>query len=243
MIVIPSIELRAGKVVRLVNGDFAKEHIYSDDPVGVARDFAEQGAEWLHMVDLEGARTGRPRNLDIVKAIVEEIPSLNVQFGGGIRDRQIADEVLALGVNRIVIGSKLVQDRPVAATMVRLYGDRIAAALDIRKGYAAIAGWTEESNVEVRKLAQQVENDGFARIILTDIVKDGAMAGPNVDLIAKVSGACSLPVMSSGGVSSLADLEALQNLQCRPLEAVIVGKAIYERKFSFHDALKCIENS
>lgn len=237
MIVIPSIELRAGKVVRLVNGDFAKEHIYSDDPVGIAKDFADQGAEWLHIVDLEGARSGRPRNLEIVKSIVNENPQVKVQFGGGIRDRQIADEVLGLGVARIVIGSKLVQDRAVAATMVRLYGDKIAAALDVRKGYAAVSGWTEESNVEVRKLAQQVETDGFCRIILTDIVKDGAMTGPSVELIAKVSGACNLPIISSGGVSSISDLQTLKNLPTRPLEGAIVGKAFYEGKFSLSEAL------
>ena len=238
MLVFPAIDIRAGKVVRLVNGDFRKEHIYADDPVAIARDFASQGAEWIHVVDLEGAKMGRPMNLDIVKRMVEELPNVKFQFGGGVRDKQIAEEVLAVGISRIVIGSKLAQDRAVSVTLQRIFKDRLVAGLDVRKGYVAVEGWTEESNIEVRKLAKQVEQDGFSRIVLTDIVKDGALSGPNIDLINKVEGATALPIISSGGVASLDDIRTLMKASSRPLEGVIIGKALYEGKFTLSEAIE-----
>ena len=222
--------------MRLTHGDYSQEKIYDDDPASVAAGFEEAGAKFLHVVDLDGAKQGAPANLPALRAILEEI-GIPVEFGGGIRSLAAAREVLDMGVERVIVGTKLVQDRNLAAEMFREFGSHVVAGIDAKNGKVAVAGWIEESAIDAFQLAEELEKDGAKRFIVTDIATDGALQGPNLEFLAGFLDRLYSPVIASGGVSNLDDIKALQRLQNGALEGVIVGKAIYENRLDLREAL------
>lgn len=240
MLILPAIDLRGGKCVRLVQGDYSRETVYGEDPLDVAHQFEEEGARWIHIVDLDGARSGEPVNLPIVERIAKASKA-SLEFGGGVRSLEVARRVLAAGVKRVVIGTKLVSDPNFARGAFQELGDGVVAGIDARNGMVATDGWLETSETTAVGAAQRAEDMGARRLILTDIARDGMLTGPNVELLSQVMAAVRIPVIQSGGVSSIEDLEALARLGPAGPEGVIVGKAIYEGKFSVKQAVSALE--
>ena len=229
----PAIDLRAGRCVRLWQGDFEKETVYGSDPVAVAERFVTAGARWLHVVDLDAAR-GEGSNLEAVLAIARAVPA-RVQTGGGVRD----DALLVAGVDRVVLGSLAVANRTYAAQLIAEYPGRVAIGLDHRDGELQIRGWEERGDVRVLDAVRWPEFSEAAAFIVTDIGRDGTLAGPDIDGLGSVLEATSVEVIASGGVSSLSDIEALTSLSAdgRRLAGVIVGKALYESAFTVEEAM------
>lgn len=236
MLILPAIDLLGGRCVRLFQGDYRQETVYDEDPCRVAQEFAMQGAEILHVVDLDGARSGTPANLELVSAICHAV-KIPVQFGGGVRSLDTARRALDLGVHRVVIGSKLLAEPEFAEAIFAALGESAAAGIDAREGRVAVSGWTEHSDVAAEDLARRIEALGAHRFIVTDIARDGALRGPNLDFLRTMAGAVRGKVIASGGVSSLEDIRAIASLQAPNLEGVIVGRAIYEGKFTVVDAV------
>jgi phosphoribosylformimino-5-aminoimidazole carboxamide ribotide isomerase len=230
----PSIDLRGGRVVRLVQGDFDQETDYSLDAVEVARDFAAQGAPWIHVVDLDAALGNGPVNRDVVAAIAAAV-DVPVQAGGGQTD----DSCLRIGVERIVLGSIAVKQPEVVDRLAAAWPGRVAVGLDARDGQVAVRGWTESSGQSVAELLGRFTGAGVAAFVITDIGRDGLLAGPDVDGLAAALAATDVPIVASGGVSSLDDLRALAELEVdgRRLSGAITGRAVYERKFTVAEAV------
>ena len=223
MVIYPAIDLYGGKAVRLFKGDYAQMTVYSDDPVGVAKDFAAAGASHIHLVDLEGAKIGRPANLDTIRAIVEAT-GLFAEVGGGIRDMQTVDSYLAIGVSRVILGTAAVQDPAFLEAALRKYGEKIAVGADLKDGYVAIKGWTETSDRKAEDFFGRMQSLGVKTIICTDISRDGAMKGTNRELYRELSGKFAIDLIASGGVSSMEDVKALAAMK---LHGAIIGKAYY----------------
>lgn len=239
MLILPAIDLRAGRCVRLAQGDYDRETIYGDDPLAVAQQFQDEGAEWLHLVDLDGARSGIPENL----ALVEEIATktrLKVEFGGGLRDFATIQRALGGGVTRVVLGSVLIKEPGFAREVFAELGERVVAGIDARDGKVAVQGWLEASAVTAADLAVSMAAAGAKRIILTDIARDGMLTGPNLDLLRSVGQACGLPIIQSGGIASLGDIVGLLALGEDAPEGVITGRAIYEGRFTVREALASV---
>ena len=236
MLLYPAIDLRGGRVVRLFQGDFDRETVYGLDPVAVAEGYAAAGARWLHVVDLDAARTGTPENRPVIAAIAAAVaPTVQVQASGGVRDRASAEALLATGVDRIVIGTAAVE-RP--ALVEELAADhQVAVGIDTRGREVAVRGWTEGSGVDLFDLLDRFAGTGVAAVVVTDIGRDATLAGPDLPGLAAVLGATGIPVIASGGVGSLADLEALAALADGGLTGAIVGKALYEGRFSAEEAV------
>jgi phosphoribosylformimino-5-aminoimidazole carboxamide ribotide isomerase len=228
----PSIDLRGGRVVRLVQGDFDKETDYDLDPVAVARDFAAQGAPWIHVVDLDAARGNGPVNREAVAAIVNAV-AVPVQTGGG----QVDDSALKLGVQRIVLGSIAVKDPELVARLAAANPGRIAVGLDHRDGDVAVRGWTESSGQRVEDLLARFTKVGVAAFVITDIGRDGLLTGPDTAGLAAAVASTDVPVIASGGVSSLDDLRAVAAVG---VAGAITGRAIYEKKFTVAEAVKAV---
>jgi len=237
MIIFPAIDILAGKCVRLHQGRYDAVTVYAQDPSEVARLWQAEGAEWLHVVDLDGAKDGRPVNLDAVEKIVARV-DLPVQYGGGARTQADLGRLFSLGVRRVVLGTTLVTDPDFAAKAVAEFGDRLVAGVDARNGKAAVSGWREDTDIDVVELATELESRGIARIVYTDISVDGTRRGPNVAATRVLAETVTVPVIASGGVSSLADIEALKALEGSGVEGAIIGSALYERSFALSDALK-----
>ena len=237
----PAIDLRDGKCVRLIQGDYSQETVYGGDPVAVAQEFEEDGAPWIHVVDLDAARTGRPENREVVTEIASGV-GVPVQSGGGIRDEFSAEALLDLGVARIVIGTAALEQPKLVRRLAHRHPGRIAVGLDARDGEAAVRGWTEGSGVTVLEAIGWFADAGVAAFIVTDIARDGMLTGPDVTGLAKVLETTNAEVIASGGVGSLDDLRTLAGLEAggRRLAGVIVGKAIYEGVFSVADAVKAL---
>ncbi len=226
MIVIPAIDLRGGRCVRLVQGDYSRETVYSDDPVRVARRWAECGARWLHVVDLDGARAGQPLQVGLVEQVVRAVPELSVQVGGGLRSLEAIERVLMAGAARVVLGTAAIERPEFVAEAVRLFGaDRIVVAVDSRAGRVATHGWETLQPVHAVDVVRRMVQFGVRRVLATDVARDGTLMRPNVELMADLA-ALGVAVIASGGVSSRADLEVLA--QVRGVEAVVVGRALYE---------------
>lgn len=226
MIVIPAIDLRRGRCVRLVQGDFSRETVYSDDPLRVARLWAECGARWLHVVDLDGARVGQPLQVGLVEQVVRAVPELLVQAGGGVRSLEAIERLLMTGVARVVIGTAAIEQPEFVAEAVRVFGaDRIVVSVDSRDGWVATHGWETLQPVRAVDLVGRLVQFGVRRILATDVARDGTLTRPNFELMAQLAN-LGVAVIASGGVSSRADLEALA--QVRGVEAVVVGRALYE---------------
>lgn len=236
MLILPAIDLLDGKCVRLAQGDYGRSTVYDDDPLRVAMSFQRDGAEWVHIVDLDGARSGAPRNLEAVEQVAKGT-GLKVEFGGGIRSLETAREVLKRGVERVVIGSKLIDDPELSGRMFAELGPRVAAGIDARNSKVETEGWTNAATLTAVELAVRVESMGCRRAIVTDIARDGMLTGPNIEFLLEVSRAVDMAVIQSGGVSSLQDVMSLNRLGNEAPEGVIVGRAIYENKLHLKDAI------
>lgn len=241
MQVYPAIDVRAGRAVRLEQGDFDREQVYDDDPVAVARAFASAGAEWIHVVDLDAARTGEPANLAVVEAIAAAVPC-RLQVGGGVRSAEAAGALLLCGAARVVVGTAAVEDPALVDELCTLHPGAIAVGLDARGREVAVRGWTEASGRDLLELAARFEGLGVAALVVTEIARDGMLVGPDLDQLRSVLEATTVPVVASGGVGSLADLVALDEVAvgARRLAGAIVGKALYERRFTLGEALAAL---
>jgi phosphoribosylformimino-5-aminoimidazole carboxamide ribotide isomerase len=237
----PAIDIRGGRCVRLQRGDFAAETVYDDDPVRVARAFENDGASWIHVVDLDAARTGRPENLSVVESICAAV-SCRVQAGGGVRGIEAAGALLRAGAARVVVGTAAVEHPDLVRELATLHPGRVAVGLDARGRDVAVQGWTESTGYDVVELARRFGDTGASAVIVTEIGRDGTMDGPALDQLAAVLGAASLPVIASGGVGSLADVRELAQVRAggRALAGVIVGRALYEGRFSIPEALEVV---
>ena len=236
MQIIPAIDLREGRVVRLFQGDFGKETRYSDDPAQVAKRWEEEGASLLHVVDLEGALQGKPVNLKWVGEIAKAV-SCPVECGGGVRDLETIQKLLATGVKRVVLGTQAIQSEAFLKECLLEFGDNVAVGIDSRKREIKTEGWTKTVTCDPVELAKRFESLGVSTLIVTDIAKDGTLKGPNLSLFRQLLKAVRIPLIASGGVSSLKDLEALRNLSPHPPWGAIVGTALYEGKFTLREAM------
>jgi phosphoribosylformimino-5-aminoimidazole carboxamide ribotide isomerase len=241
-VLFPAIDLRDGRAVRLLRGEFGAETIYSEDPVAVAGAYEAAGAGWIHVVDLDAARTGEPANLALVAAIATAV-SCPVQAGGGVRSAEAAAHLLDAGVARVVVGTAAVEDPDLVEALCRRNPGRVAAGLDARGSRLAVRGWTETSAADLTDAARRLEDMGVAALVVTEIGRDGTMAGPDLDQLGAVLVATTVDVVASGGVGSLEDLRSLSALEPAPgrrLAGVIVGRALYEGRFSVQEALTCL---
>jgi phosphoribosylformimino-5-aminoimidazole carboxamide ribotide isomerase len=229
MILFPAIDIRGGKCVRLTQGDYNQETIYNENPVEVAKSWEEKGAEFLHLVDLDGARTGESINQTLIKEIAATV-SIPVQIGGGIRSIPIIEDYINAGVKRIIIGTAAIQDRPFLQTAVEQFGDQIAVSLDARNGYIATDGWTKESTVKALDFVKELEELGVKSIVYTDILKDGMLQGPNLAELTAMNEATTIDVIASGGVTTEEDVEQLAKLN---MYGAIIGKALYDGTLDF----------
>ena len=226
MIIFPAIDIRGGKCVRLLKGDFEKETVFSDKPEEMAKKWQAQGAEFLHLVDLDGALAGKSQNLATVEKILAAV-NIPVELGGGIRTMENIDDVLALGVRRVILGSVAVRDPELVREACAKYGDRIVVGIDAKDGIVAVDGWGVSGDVEATALAKEMKKAGVKTIIYTDISRDGTLSGVNVEATAKLARESGVAIVASGGVKSIADIEALKPYEKDGIEGVIVGKSIY----------------
>ncbi len=226
MFVIPAIDLRAGRCVRLVQGDFGRERVYDEDPVAVAHLWQERGAPWLHVVDLDGAVQGLPRQLDLVARIVRAVPGMPVQCGGGLRTLEHLEAAFATGVTRVVVGTAAVESPDFLAEAVERYGaNRVLLGVDARGGKVAVRGWLETTDMPAEAVIRAAQQHGIRRVVYTDIERDGTLSAPNFDAIAAVAG-LGVSVIASGGIASRAHLQRLAELV--GVEAAIVGRGLYD---------------
>jgi phosphoribosylformimino-5-aminoimidazole carboxamide ribotide isomerase len=240
LILYPAIDIRGGRAVRLIQGDYERETAYDDDPVTAARRWADGGARWLHVVDLDGARAGEPVNLDHVRRIVAAV-DVPVQFGGGLRDSKKVEEAISSGAERVVLGTAAVRDPELATAIAAAHGERVVASVDVRSGKVAAEGWTESSSLGTAEVVAALSDRGIRRFVYTPVDVDGLMEGPDLDSLREVAGAAEGEVIYSGGVGSLDDLRSLAALGIDNLGGVIVGRALYEGRFSVAEAQSVLE--
>lgn len=241
MIFFPAIDLKDSQCVRLVHGDMDKATVFSDTPGDQARVFADAGCEWLHVVDLNGAFAGAPVNGEAVKAILAAI-DIPVQLGGGIRNMQTISYWLEAGIKRVILGTVALRDPDLVRHACREFPGQVAVGIDARDGFVAVEGWAEVSKITTLELAEKFEDAGVSAIIFTDIGRDGAMAGPNVKATVALAAAISTPVIASGGVSSMADLQALKDVGGGVLEGVISGRAVYDGRIDPAQAMALLKD-
>ncbi len=239
MEILPAIDLLDGRCVRLYQGDYQQSQVYNDNPVTVARQWEEQGASRLHLVDLDGAKQGHPVNLEMIANIVQAV-SLPVQVGGGLRDRQSVAQLLSLGVERVILGTIAVEDPGLVQALCEEFPGQIVVGIDAREGKVATRGWLETSTVEATNLAQEMEQRGAAAIIYTDIHRDGTLVGPNLEALRELASPLTIPVIASGGVSALRDLLSLLALEPLGVTGVIVGKALYTGDVNLEEAIRAV---
>ncbi|WP_434509994.1 1-(5-phosphoribosyl)-5-[(5-phosphoribosylamino)methylideneamino]imidazole-4-carboxamide isomerase [Desulfitobacterium sp. AusDCA] len=241
MIVFPAIDLKEGKAVRLLQGRMEDSTVYAENPLEVAQRFLAEGSQFLHVVDLDGAFAGKPVNDEVIRNIVEKV-SLRVQVGGGIRTLDRIEELLQLGVERVILGTVAVRDPQLVAEAVQRYGERIIVGIDAKAGKVAVQGWAETTEITAVELALKMRDVGVQRIIFTDISRDGMLQGPNIESTVQLARETQLQIIASGGVSSLEDLRKLQ-AQAQEgvsIEGAIVGKALYSGAFTLAEALKTV---
>jgi phosphoribosylformimino-5-aminoimidazole carboxamide ribotide isomerase len=230
----PAIDMKGGKCVRLLQGDYDKETIYGDSPFEMAKQFASDGAEWIHMVDLDGAKDGKRVNDQFVIQAAKEL-KVNIQIGGGIRSEADILHYLENGVTRVIIGSIAVSNPEFAIEMIRKYGSQIAVGIDAKNGFVATHGWLDTSKVRAIDLGKRFADAGAETFIFTDIATDGTLTGPNIAAVCEMAEITGKYVIASGGVSSLEDLKALNE---KGIQGAIVGKALYENRFTLKEALE-----
>ena len=237
MIIFPAIDLHGGKCVRLYKGDFNQETVFSDNPAEIALKWENMGAKYLHVVDLDGALNGHSMNITTLKLILKAV-HIPVELGGGIRSLANIDAVLSLGVQRVILGSVAVKDPTLVKTACTEFGNRIVVGIDAKDGIVAVNGWGDSSNMNAVDLAVKMGKAGVQTIIYTDISRDGTMAGVNIDGAVHLAKASGVKVIVSGGVSSLADIQAVKAHEKDGLEGVVVGKSIYTDKLDLREAIK-----
>lgn len=237
MNIIPAIDLIGGKAVRLRKGDYAEVTVYSDTPEEVAKDFRACGARFLHVVDLDGAKSGKADNFETVKRIVEAT-DLSVEVGGGIRSMDIVDLYAGIGVDRIILGTAALTDPLFLSEAVKKYGERIAVGVDIKDGMVAIKGWTEVSDISCDEFCRKLEGMGVGSVICTDISKDGMMSGTNLELYSELCRKFNIKIVASGGISTLDDIKALVDME---VYGAILGKALYTGAVDLREAIKLTE--
>lgn len=235
MILYPAIDLKDGRCVRLVRGDMDRATVFNDDPAGQARAFRDAGASWLHIVDLDGAFAGAPMNADAVQAIVDSV-DIPVQLGGGIRDLSTIEDWLDRGVSRVILGTVAVKNPDLVVAACETWPARIAVGIDARGGRVAVEGWAEDTGIEALSLARRFADAGVAAIIHTDIDRDGVLQGANVAATAALARAVPVPVIASGGVSSLDDVRALA--AAKSIAGAIIGRALYDGRIALAEALE-----
>lgn len=236
MEIIPAIDIRDGKCVRLYQGDYGQQTIFDENPVAVALRWKSMGARWLHIVDLDGAATGRPGNIPAVEEIVKE-SGLLVELGGGIRREKMAEELLGKGVNRIILGTIAIEKVELVEKLCQRFGEGIIVGLDARNGWVAIHGWRKETVVDVLQLGKQIAKIGVRRFIYTDIEKDGTLTEPNFDAIEKLIDEVQVPVIAAGGISRLEHLQKLKEIGA---EGAIIGQALYTGDIDLQKAINDI---
>lgn len=239
MDVIPAIDLLEGKCVRLYQGEYARAQVFHDNPAEVAKQWVEQGASMLHVVDLDGAKEGRPINAKAIEAIVQAV-SVPVQVGGGLRDRASVKELFDIGVKRIILGTVAVEEPTLVEQLCQEFSGKIMVGIDARQGWVATHGWLETSEVTAVELAEKMTQLGISSIIYTDIHRDGTLSGPNLDTLRELVSKVSLPVIASGGVSSITDLLSLLALEPLGVSGVIIGRALYTGEISLKEALQAV---
>jgi phosphoribosylformimino-5-aminoimidazole carboxamide ribotide isomerase len=242
MTIYPAIDLRGGHCVRLTEGDFSRETVYGDDPVAMARRWIGDGARWLHVVDLDGARAGAPVQAGVVARICRAV-DVPVQVGGGLRDEAAVRTVLDAGAARAIVGTVAVRDPDLCERLCTAFPGRIVVGIDARDGIARVSGWEEGSSLAATDLAATMAKRGATAIVYTDIARDGTEQGPNVEETAKVAQAARIPVVASGGVGSLAHVRAVQARTADGIEGLIIGRALYTGALSLRDALAAIDPS
>jgi len=236
VIVIPAIDLKDGKCVRLFQGDLAQATVYGDDPVGMAERWQAEGAAWLHLVDLDGAVAGTPAHLGVLRAIAAKL-TIPIEFGGGIRTLASARTVFSAGAARLILGTAALESADLVDEIAREFPGRVYVALDARDGRVATRGWTETSDVTAADAARDCERRGAAGFLFTDISRDGTERGVNVEATAALAEAVHLPVIASGGVASLDDVRALRKVEPRGVAAVIIGRALYTGAIRLREAI------
>lgn len=236
MIPIPAIDLKGGKVVRLLRGDFKKEKVYSQKAEEVAQRFQNHGAARIHLVDLDGALSGSPKNTAVIELVAAKVKT-PLEVGGGVRNLKTAALYFSMGVSWVILGTKACLDKGFVAEAVKEFGEKIIVGLDASDGYLATDGWTKKTNTKAIDYAKDIERFGVRTMIYTDISKDGALKGPSLEGIKAMSEALKADLIASGGVSSLADLKAIAALKRENILGAIIGKALYENKFSLKEAI------
>ncbi len=242
MLLIPAIDLKEGKCVRLRQGRMEDDTVFSEDPIAVAGRWVEAGAKRLHLVDLDGAFAGKPKNADVIHAIVEAYPDVPIQIGGGIRDEDTIQAYLDAGVEYVIIGTKAVSEPHFVRDAAIEFPGHIIVGLDARDGKVAIDGWSKLSRHDVIDLAKKFESQGVSAIIYTDISRDGMMQGVNVEATAKLARSVTIPIIASGGITDINDIRALGEVAHEGIMGAITGRAIYEGTLDFAEAAKLAES-
>lgn len=237
MIIFPAIDIRGGKCVRLLKGDFNQETVFSDSPADMARKWQSQGAEYLHLVDLDGALAGSSKNLAAIEEILKVV-DIPTELGGGIRSMEQIDKLLSLGITRVILGSVAVKNPALVKEACAKYGERIVVGIDAKDGIVAVEGWGESGNIGVIELAQKMKAAGVKTIIYTDISRDGTLSGVNVEATVKLAQESGVKIVASGGVKSLDDIKALKKQEAVGIEGVIAGKSIYMGTLALAEAIK-----
>jgi phosphoribosylformimino-5-aminoimidazole carboxamide ribotide isomerase len=240
MILYPAIDILDGQAVRLVKGDFAEQTVYDDDPVRAARRWVDDGARFLHVVDLDGARAGRPVNLDHLGRIASAL-DVPVQYGGGLRTLPAVRDALRAGAQRAILGTAALTDVDLLDEVLAAYGDRVLVSVDVRGGHVATAGWTETTQMGVTDVIERLQARGVRRFVYTSVDRDGMLQGPDLDEVRRVAASVRGRFLYSGGIGSLDDLRGLGGLRQVNLSGVIVGKALYERRFSVAEGQMALE--
>lgn len=237
MLIFPAIDLYAGKAVRLLKGDYNKMTVYSENPPEIALDFKKQGAGYIHLVDLEGAKNGTTPNFNVVTEIKER-SGLFCEIGGGIRTMETVDKYISAGLDRVILGTSAVEDEAFLKNAVNKYGEKIAVGVDIKDGFVAVRGWLEKSEIDAFEFCEKMQGIGVKTLICTDISKDGAMQGTNLELYKELSQKFSVNITASGGVTSIDDIKKLRSMN---LYATIIGKAYYTGAVNLKEALEVAE--
>ncbi len=239
--IVPSIDLRNGQVIRLKQGDYTQQITYDVDPVATAKQFKSEGAEWMHIVDLDGAKEGRCVQTDLVAKIIAA-SGLKVQVGGGVRSNADVDRLIECGASRVIVGTKAIEDWDWFESLAKQakYAHKLTLAIDAKEGMVATRGWTETSGLSAVEIARRVSDWALAGLLYTDVARDGMLTGPNLEQTRKLAEAGQVPVIASGGVGSIAHIESLLNL---PVWGVIVGRSLYEKKVVLKEALAAVRDA
>jgi len=236
MLIIPAIDIRDKKVVRLHKGNFLKMDVYSEDPAGTAKKWEDAGAECIHVVDLDGAKTGKLENLDVIEEIVKSV-KVPIELGGGIREEKRIGELLDKGISQVVLGTKAL-DEEFLSKVVKKFKNKIIVGIDSKEGVVVVKGWQESGNADPVKFAKELESAGVKKIIYTEVLKDGTLEGPSFFNVEKILDGVNIEVIASGGIGSIDDLRKLKSYEKKGLSGVIVGKAIYEEKINLKEAIE-----